>query len=282
MKYKRGNLMLGILIAVGAILIIYFLATSSNEAPVPAGEEKNEAPSGSTEEVKTDSSSKPSNSATVTPSTTSRSEKFLMNGIEYSLDLLSRKDSNGKTVYYQQFSMTVAYKTTVLVPDVDAVIRDLGAMTLTKFVSDDTTRTIIFASSARDGRVGALYKYDLRTNKFTKMFVSRFLPPSLSLKDNPELFAPNKMKFVSINDRTQTYTDARSLYLVNLVSDQAKVLTSARDGETFTYTLTGGIPYGVFSFVNDTTVSYSVFDPETPFPRTALMTRIVSFNPDEK
>lgn len=276
---QRGNLIVIVLVIVGVVVLVYLMANSGPSAVTAPADSV--VPS----EQITDSQKITTTIDFPKGDSIIRAEQFSVGGVTYALELVSTVNSKGNKIVYQRLVRTVGGKREVVVADIDAVVPNLGKYALTKFVVDSPSRTVVFVAAVSDPSVplGGLYKFDVGTGKFTKMFVSRFLPSNLNAEVNAPVFSSDKLRFLSLVDRENRKTEAKQLYVVDLTNDQARAIVFAKDGESFTENINAyGDPVGSYRWLSDTTMEYSLFRPADTMPRMSFITKSDFVNPAEK
>ncbi|OHA27073.1 MAG: hypothetical protein A3C06_01070 [Candidatus Taylorbacteria bacterium RIFCSPHIGHO2_02_FULL_46_13] len=227
-------------------------------------------------------------------STIISSETFtLRNNIQYTLETFNVRDAAGTIVGAdQRLVSSVAGKRVMVISNIKQAVPDLGKMILKKFTVRQDPELIVFVSVSAnaDASYGALYEFDFPTKKFSKMAASRFLPFVLSVEENPTLFSPDRTKFLSIIDRTfASQKETKYLYVVDLATDQARSIADVGTSESFTQTIgAGDFPVGFYQWGPPTTITYSVFDSNSPLDlsgkssRVPVQVRVLQLNPDQK
>ncbi len=267
------------LIIVGVVVLVYLMANSGPSAVTAPADSVIPSEEQSVDSPKTTTADFPKGDGII------RAEQFSVGGVTYALELVSTINSKGNKIVYQRMVRTVGGKREIVVADIDAVVPNLGKYALTKFVIDSPSRTVVFVAAVSDPSVplGGLYKFNLSNNRFTKMFVSRFLPSNLNAEVNASVFSPDKLRFLSLVDRENRKVEANQLYVVDLTNDQARTLVFAKSGESFTENINAyGDPTGSYRWLSDTTMEYSLFRPTDTMPRTSFITKSDFVNPAEK
>lgn len=147
----------------------------------------------------------------------------------------------------------------VLVPSIKKAVPALKAavnLTFNKLAFPANPKKLFFniILSESDAPSGDIYSFDLTTQKFTKLTISKYTG------FGPFVVSPNKLFIATTNDPAGSGADNK-LFLVNLDTDSATVLVTLPNNQTFNNCLEClGDNGGSVKWLNADTIEYEVYD----------------------